>query len=166
MKKHLRNIDEVSTEKIFMAKYVFKEDDIRQHLMMQQDIINRMANNSSNCKAWLITIVAALTALQITQETIHNFGWLMIIICLMFWYLDAFYLALERLHRDNERYFVSELKKENFSIEELIYCFSTKGNDKLMLTLKAMWSTSCFPFYIILIGLTVFLSWTGIHLDR
>lgn len=149
-----------------MAKYVFKEDDIRQHLMMQQDIINRMANNSSNCKAWLITIVAALTALQITQETIHNFGWLMIIICLMFWYLDAFYLALERLHRDNERYFVSELKKENFSIEELIYCFSTKGNDKLMLTLKAMWSTSCFPFYIILIGLTVFLSWTGIHLDR
>lgn len=166
MKKHLRNIDEVSIEKIFMAKYVFKEDDIRQHLMMQQDIINRMANNSSNCKAWLITIVAALTALQITQETIHNFGWLMIIICLMFWYLDAFYLALERLHRDNERNFVSELKKENFSIEELIYCFSTKGNDKLMLTLKAMWSTSCFPFYIILIGLTVFLSWTGIHLDR
>ena len=149
-----------------MAKYVFKEDDIRQHLMMQQDIINRMANNSSNCKAWLITIVAALTALQITQETIHNFGWLMIIICLMFWYLDAFYLALERLHRDNERNFVSELKKENFSIEELIYCFSTKGNDKLMLTLKAMCSTSCFPFYIILIGLTVFLSWTGIHLDR
>lgn len=70
------------------------------------------------------------------------------------------------LHRDNERNFVSELKKENFSIEELIYCFSTKGNDKLMLTLKAMWSTSCFPFYIILIGLTVFLSWTGIHLDR
>lgn len=49
-----------------MIKYVFKEDDIRQHLMMQQDIINRMANNSSNCKAWLITIVAALTALQIS----------------------------------------------------------------------------------------------------
>ena len=38
-----------------MAKNVFKEDDIRQLLMMQQDIINRsMANNSSNCKAWLI----------------------------------------------------------------------------------------------------------------
>lgn len=166
MKKHLRNIDEVPTETLSMTKYVFKEDDIRQHLMMQQDIINRMANNSSNCKAWLITIVAALTALQITQETIHSYGWLMIIICLMFWYLDAFYLAIERLHRDNERNFVSELKKENFSIEELIYCFSTKGNNKLMLTLKAMWSTSCFPFYIILIGLIVFLSWTGIHLNR
>ena len=140
-----------------MAKYVFKDDDIRQHLMMQQDIINRMANNSSNCKAWLITIVSALTALQIAQGTIHSYGWLMIIVCLMFWYLDAFYLALERLHRDNERNFVSELKKGDYSIDELIYCFSTKGNNKLVLTLKAMCSISCFPFYLILIGLTAFL---------
>ena len=71
----------------------------------------------------------------------------MIIVCLMFWYLDTFYLAFERLHRDNEKDFVSELKKENYSIEELILSFSTKGNNKLVLTLKAMWSTSCFPFY-------------------
>lgn len=142
-----------------MAKYVFKEDDIRQHLTMQQDIINRMANNSSNCKAWLIMIVAALTALQISQETIHSYGWLMIIVCFMFWYLDAFYLALERLHRNNESHFISELKKENYSIEELIYCFSTKGNNKFMLTMKAVWSTSCFPFYLILIGLVAFLTW-------
>lgn len=64
--KHLRNTNVEPIEALSMIKYVFKEDDIRQHLMMQQDIINRMANNSSNCKAWLITIVAALTALQIS----------------------------------------------------------------------------------------------------
>lgn len=165
MKKLLKSTSVEPIETSSMAKYVFKDDDIRQHLMMQQDIINRMANNSSNCKTWLITIVAALTALQITQETIHGYGWLMIIVCLMFWYLDAFYLALERLHRDNEKNFISELKKENYSIEELIYCFSTKGNNKFLLTLNAMCSTSCFPFYIILIGLMVILTWGDIHFN-
>ena len=117
--------------------------------MMQQDIINRMPNNSRNCKACLITIVTASTALQISQETI-SYGWLMIIVCLMFWYLDAFYLALERLHRDNEKNFVSELKKENYSIEDLIFCFSTKGNNKLGLTVKVMLFTSCFPDIILI----------------
>lgn len=83
-----------------MAKFKFDKEDIRQHLQMQQDIINRMATNSSNCKTWLITIVAALTALQITRDEITSYGWLIPILCVMFWYLDSFYLGLEKVHRD------------------------------------------------------------------
>lgn len=143
-----------------MSKYQIKDEDIRQHLMMQQDIINRMASNSSNCKTWLITIVAALIALQISQDTIHNYGWLMIIVCVMFWYLDAFYLALERIHRSNEKSFVAKLKNQNDSVDELIYTFSGKRvKNMFCLTLKTMGATSCLPFYVILIGLIAILAW-------
>lgn len=139
-----------------MGKYIFKEEDVRQHLTMQHDIINRMSNNSSNCKTWLITIVAALIALQISQDTIHNYGWLMVFVCCMFWYLDAFYLALERLHRHNEDTFVSELNKDDSNISLFIFNFSTKqAGNGFFYTLKAMWSLSCFPFYLIPIVLIV-----------
>lgn len=143
-----------------MSKFQFEDEDIRQHLMMQQDIINRMASNSSNCKTWLITIIAALIALQISQDTIHNYGRLMIIVCVMFWYLDAFYLALERIHRSNEESFVAELKSQSGSVDKLIYTFSRRRvKNMFCFTLKTMVATSCLPFYVILIGLIAILAW-------
>lgn len=143
-----------------MDKYNFTEEDVRQHLTMQQDIINRMASNSSNCKTWLVTIIAALTAIQISRADIVNYGWLLIIIIVAFWYLDAFYLALERTHRANEKRFVNSLFDKQ--IPESIYSFSTKSsNNKVKLTLKAMISTSCWPFYLLFGVMTVALSWGG-----
>lgn len=142
-----------------MAKYTFNEYDIRQHLMMQQDIINRMSNNSSNCKTWFITIVTALSALQISQNEIYNYGWLMVVVCIVFWYLDAFYLVLERLHRNSEERFVEELKKEDNTIEDLIFKFSTMRVNKSSLILKAMFSSSCCTFYSIMIVLISILAW-------
>lgn len=133
-----------------MEKYEFKEEDIRQHLVMQQDIINRMANNSSNCKAWLITIIAALATLQLSQEKIQDNGWLMLVVCFMFWYLDAFYLAIERLHRSNEEKFITELKRDRYAVENMIFKFSTQDtNNKLIPTLTAMCSMSCLPFILL-----------------
>ena len=39
-------------------------DDDRQYLEMMQGNIERMAANSANCKTWMVTIVAAVMALQ------------------------------------------------------------------------------------------------------
>lgn len=137
-----------------MAKFKFDKEDIRQHLQMQQDIINRMATNSSNCKTWLITIVAALTALQITRDEITSYGWLIPILCFMFWYLDSFYLGLEKVHRQNEEDFVKNIK--NLDIESEyeeaklpnIYNFSTKDSDNVKNAFKAMRNPSTLPFYL------------------
>lgn len=147
-----------------MDNYKFSQEDVRQHLTMQQDIINRMASNSSNCKTWLVTIIAALTALQISMAEIVNYGWLLIIIIIAFWYLDAFYLALERIHRDNEKQFVNSLSEKQ--IPDTIYSFSTRSNkNKVCLTIKAMLSTSCWPFYVLFAVMTIALSWGGIICD-
>lgn len=145
-----------------MARYKYVEEDVRQHLMMHQDIINRMAANSSNCKNWMITIIAALTALQITQKQISDFGWLMIVVEFMFWWLDAFYLALERIHRRKEADFVKTLKDDNYEniISNTIYTFSTKDKEcKLKQTWNAMWSSSCMYFYLTIIVVTVCFTW-------
>lgn len=49
---------------------------VQAHVSMLQGIINRMANNSANCKTWTITIVAAMLVLLVDK----------IIICLMLGY--------------------------------------------------------------------------------
>lgn len=38
---------------------------VQAHVSMLQGIINRMANNSANCKTWTITIVAAMLVLLV-----------------------------------------------------------------------------------------------------
>lgn len=152
-----------------MAKFKFDKEDVRQHLQMQQDIINRMAANSSNCKTWLITIIAALTALQITRNDIQSYGWLFIALCIMFWYLDSFYLGLEKVHRDKEKEFVDKLKELNLDTEinlsdiPKIYRFSTVGEDgkthNIRHAFSAMWNSSTTPFYGLMIVLSLILSY-------
>lgn len=158
-----------------MAKFKFDKEDIRQHLQMQQDIINRMATNSSNCKNWLITIIAALTALQITRDEITSYGWLIPILCVMFWYLDSFYLGLEKVHRDKEKIFVEKVKKlkldEEIEASEIpdIYNFSTVGEGEkthnVSNAFRAMWNSSTTPFYVIMIVLSLLLSYSSCIID-
>lgn len=58
-----------------MAKHNFSEEDDRQYISLLQENINRMASNSANCKTWLVTILAALLAIQISlQELRVYFG--------------------------------------------------------------------------------------------
>ena len=77
----------------------------RQYLEMMQGNIERMATNSSNCKAWMVTIVAAVMALQCSIDALN--GWILLGIfpVVLFWYLDVFYLHLERGMRNRESWF-------------------------------------------------------------
>lgn len=142
--------------------YVFDQDDVRQHLNMVQEVVNRMAANSCNCKTWLITLLAALTALQIAFDKLQQYGWIIIAFIVMIWFLDAFYLMLERIHRDKEAEFIKLLKKDNWQdeIASMVYSFSTDGEEhKLKLTFRAMGSIACWPFYSVLIVVSVALLW-------
>ena len=37
---------------------------VQAHISMLQGIISRMANNSANCKTWVITIIAAMLVMK------------------------------------------------------------------------------------------------------
>lgn len=85
-------------------------DDDRQYLEMMQGNIERMASNSSNCKAWMVTIVAAFMALQCSIDALNGWILLGILPVVLFWYLDVFYLHLERGMRNRETIFLNMVR--------------------------------------------------------
>ena len=91
------------------------------HLDFIQLTITRMAANSFLLKGWSVTVVAALFALSSVRNS-HNFVWLALIPCLMFWGLDGFFLRQERLFRklyDDVR--VKDEDQIDFSMNTLPY---------------------------------------------
>ena len=68
---------------------------IQSHINMMQGMINRMANNSANCKIRCITILSAIFAL-FCDKKLDDIDFCYFIAAL-FCFLDCFYLGLERL---------------------------------------------------------------------
>lgn len=73
-------------------------NDIIKHLEFIQAIINRMNSNSFQLKGWAITIVSALLALYASSSNI-TYIFIAIVPTMIFWFLDSYYLQLERKFR-------------------------------------------------------------------
>ena len=86
-------------------------DDDRQYIEMLQGNIERMASNSANCKTWMLTIVSALMALQCSISDLNGWIFLVVLPILLFWYLDVYYLHLERGMRNRQTAFMYMFKK-------------------------------------------------------
>ena len=67
----------------------FLNDDDHQYLQMLQGNIERMAANSANCKAWMVTIVSALMALQCSVQALNGWILLGLLPIVLFWFLDV-----------------------------------------------------------------------------
>ncbi|MGM9835697.1 MAG: hypothetical protein ACI30L_02970 [Muribaculaceae bacterium] len=97
---------------------MFDNEEERLYLQMMQENITRMATNSANAKAWLVTIVAGFLAIGCS---ISDFDyWLLLAIApiAVFWYLDAYYLNLERGLRNREQRFINIVKNVTLADEE------------------------------------------------
>jgi hypothetical protein len=68
------------------------------HIDVLQGIINRLANNSSSCKTWCLTLISALLSLAGATK-VPELAFLAIVPLLVFRYLDSRYLAQERAYR-------------------------------------------------------------------
>ena len=64
-----------------------------------QSCINRMAHNSFIVKGWMISILAVLLGLLSKTFDVTILSIVCIIVSICFWYLDGFFLRLERLYR-------------------------------------------------------------------
>ncbi|HEB9349735.1 TPA: hypothetical protein RZK40_001234 [Campylobacter coli] len=72
-----------------------KEKILIEELKMIQDIIKRMADNSFKLKKWCLTVVVVT---MLFQEGVNNF--IPIISLFGFWFLDSYYLYIEREFRN------------------------------------------------------------------
>lgn len=68
------------------------------HLELLQGVITRMANNGFLLKGWSVTLVAAVLALGAEAENLRLL-WIAFLPALLFWGLDGYFLAQERLFR-------------------------------------------------------------------
>lgn len=76
-----------------------KERILEKEIDLIQGCINRMAHNSFVVKGWTISLVSVVLALLPENFNIRLLCILGIIVCGCFWYLDAYFLKMERLYR-------------------------------------------------------------------
>lgn len=129
---------------------------VQSHLGILQDIITRMASNSSNCKNWCITLVSAILVI-IADKNQPNYIWIALIPILLFFFLDSYYLGLERGFRATYNHFVSKLHNSTATTQDLFVIRPPKGFKLWGTTLGSAFSPAVLPFYGIL-AITVVLA--------
>ena len=128
---------------------------VQKHLEITQGVINRMTDNSRSCKVWCVTLVAAILVLVArTGEPKHSL--IALVPTLLFLFLDAYYLALERAFRDSYNGFVNNLHHSAVTLRD-VYTVSPASMG-LLLVGRCLGSVSIWLFYA-LVAATVVLAW-------
>lgn len=121
---------------------------VQTHVSMLQGIISRVANNSANCKTWAITIIAAMLVLIVSKNISFKNAWICYIPVYLFFFLDCYYLGLERIFIKKQTEFLDKIANGT-SYENDLYAI--KGMPKfwiqLWITIKGALSFSTLPFY-------------------
>lgn len=134
---------------------------VQAHITMSQGVINRMASNSSNCKTWTITILAAILALYADDKISTQTIWICYIPTGLFFFLDCFYLGLERQFIKKQSALITKI---NSGIDVSSDLFLMKGESSKTIcesicalflnyykqirnTIGALFSFSTLPFY-------------------
>ncbi len=115
---------------------------LAEELKILQGVINRMAQNSLECKKW--TLVLAVGVLSLKIEAIsHLYGLCVLgVLLACFYLLDAYYLMLERLFREQYQWLI-----ENKTDERLFEVFPAHQTCRFALYLCTMLSFSLFPYW-------------------
>lgn len=129
---------------------LFKEIDLI------QSCINRMASNSFEIKKWTVGIVAILAGLLKqggdTKDIRACLLFLMVIV--MFWGLDAFFLKTEKLYRKKYAWVIQNRLKENsdhlFDLNPYEEQMMLDSNTNMPCLLGVMFSKTLLPFYFVL----------------
>ena len=127
----------------------------RKHLEFIQAIVSRMAGNLFFLRGWTITLIAALLALFIKGNSSNYVIYFLIILILVFWILDGYFLSQERLFRDLYNH-VRKLKEEeiDFSMDTSEYKKYKKNT-----LIYTMFSPTLLIFYLPLIGVALFITY-------
>lgn len=123
---------------------------IQTHLGIIQNVIQRMAANSSACKAWCVTLVSAILVI-VADKGKPDFTYIAFLPTVVFFALDAYYLALEKAFRNSYNSFIKKLH-ENEVTQEDLYSVVPRGNLS-SLQIQSLKSFSVWGFYVSIIVL-------------
>ena len=95
-------------------------DDARQHLSFIQGVITRMNSNSFSMKGWMVAIVSALCAVfaaDSNSETAYLYIIAAIVADILFCFLDAYYLKMEKEYRNLYRKVLKNTTETDFNMQ-------------------------------------------------
>lgn len=127
---------------------------VQAHLGIAQAVIQRMASNSASCKAWCITLVAAILVI-VADKGRPSYALIAAIPTLLFLVLDTYYLTLERCFRNSYNEFIDKVHDRRIVAADL-YAVTPKGSLPKVFA-QSLGSFSIWPFYVTL-GVMIWLS--------
>ena len=96
-----------------------RESKIR-HLEMLQEVITRMGGNSFVVKGWAVIAIGAMYTYWLTDRDRIYMLFLVLAVNILFWFHDAYYLALERGFRNcYDKVRKDESVETNFEIKPI-----------------------------------------------
>jgi len=121
------------------------------HLEMIEGVIERMGNNSFQLKGWAVTLVALVGALA-SQGSDKRFFLLAFIPLIAFWFLDAFYLQMERKYKILYKN-VSEKSEDAIDFNMDTRSIECVGDDaERICFFRCLFSKTEWLFYLIIAG--------------
>ena len=121
---------------------------VQAHISILQNIVQRMAANSSSCKSWSITLASAILVI-VADKGKPDFAWIAMLPTIVFAFLDAYYLALEKGFRETYNNFVKKLHSQELQPTDL-YVIQPSGNTACH-QFSALKSISVWGFYLPLV---------------
>lgn len=126
---------------------------VHSYLGILQDVIGRMANNSAGAKTWCVALLSAILVIVVDKQAPY-LAWIALTPVLLFGFLDAYYLALERRFRTTYNEFIRKLHDGEASIDDLFVVSPSSGSHvDVGEIVEALQSVSVWPFYCVQLGL-------------
>ncbi|GAA7264903.1 hypothetical protein ID0507_01860 [Helicobacter pylori] len=114
-----------------------------EELKILQSVINRMAQNSLECKKWTLALVVGVLSLKI-EAISHLYGLCVLgVLLICFYLLDTYYLTQERLLRKQYQWLVKNRLQTD---ERLFEAFPVHQTCRCAQFLCTMLSLSLFPY--------------------
>ncbi|GAA6952097.1 hypothetical protein [Helicobacter pylori] len=115
-----------------------------EELKILQGVINKMAQNSLECKKWTLALAVGVLSLRI-EAISHLYGLCVLgalLIC--FYLLDAYYLTQERLFREQYEWLIKNRLKTDERLFEVFPAHQTCRCAQLLCTMRSL---SLFPYW-------------------
>ena len=123
-----------------------KAADKRKHLEMIQAVIARMGGNLFYLRGWSITLIGVVLAIFSQSDNIDSFPILVLLIMtMMLWVYDGYFLALERKYRDLYNK-VRKLPETEIDFSMDIRKFEDRKKNTVI---YCMFSQTIAPFYLL-----------------
>ena len=130
-----------------------ESDAVRTHIEIMQGVISRMGDNSRSCKIWCVTLVAAILFLSAQMEE-ANHVLIAFAPAFLFWFLDSYYLSLERAFRGSYGAFVKKVHDGRARVSDL-YVVAPSGSVVGGVFWALFVSVSVWPFYLMVAATVV-----------